>query len=298
MRWLNELDLFAGIGGIALGLRRAGLCRTVCYVENDPYAQKVLQARFADGELCHAPIWDDVRTFDGTQWRGVVDVVAGGFPCQDISVAGKGAGIHGRRSSLWSEMWRIICEIRPRIVFVENVPALLGRGLGRVLGDLAESGYDAKWDCIPAAAVGAPHRRDRVWIVAYSDSGGQPKPPGQKDLAGLRPNVADTKERAERAGLRTGKESDERRRRSGDSGGARETSDSECTRLAQREGAQGQRPHEAIAGGGRWTTEPNVGRVAHGVPARVDRLRCLGNAVVPQVVEWIGRRIKDSFMEV
>ena len=165
---MNELALFAGAGGGILGGHLLGW-KTVCAVERDAYAAGVLAQRQNDGLLPPFPIWSDVESFDGRVWRGVVDVVSGGFPCQDISLAGKGAGIaEGTRSGLWSEYARLIGELRPRYVIVENVAALLGRGLGRVLGDLAALGYDAEWHCIPASAVGAPHIRDRVWVVAYS----------------------------------------------------------------------------------------------------------------------------------
>jgi len=126
-------------------------------------------ARQNDGTFPPFPIWDDVRTFDGTPWNGVVDVVCGGFPCQDISAAGKGAGIDGSRSGLWGEMARIIGEIRPRFVFVENSPMLTSRGLGRVLGDLAEMGFDARWGVLGADHVGAQHKRERIWIFADAD---------------------------------------------------------------------------------------------------------------------------------
>lgn len=162
---LRELALFAGGGGGILGGHLLGW-RTVCAVEWDPYAASVLLARQNDGVLPPFPVWDDVRTFDGRPWRGRVDVVSGGFPCQDISVAGGGAGIDGERSGLWSEMARIIGEVRPRYAFVENSPALLTRGLGRVLGDLAALGYDCRWTVLGAADVGAPHKRDRFWLVA------------------------------------------------------------------------------------------------------------------------------------
>ncbi len=199
MKWL---DLFSGIGGFALGLERAGH-ETVAFCEIDPFCRKVLAKHWPA-----VPCYDDIRTLTagrlaadgiigmadasgigcgcGTHARREgpthqsewcvrcelsgprIDGICGGFPCQDISTAGKGAGIDGARSGLWSEYARLIGELRPRYVFVENVAALLGRGLGRVLGDLAALGYDAEWHCIPASAVGAPHRRDRVWIVAYA----------------------------------------------------------------------------------------------------------------------------------
>lgn len=167
-RRCNELALFAGAGGGILGSKLLGW-NTVCAVEIEEYARNVLIARQNDGMLQPFPIWDDVRTFDGKPWRGIVDVVSGGFPCQDISAAGKGDGIGGEKSGLWGEMARIIGEIRPRFAFMENSPMLASRGLGVVLGDLAEMGYDAEWGVLGARDVGAPHRRDRIWILAYAD---------------------------------------------------------------------------------------------------------------------------------
>jgi DNA (cytosine-5)-methyltransferase 1 len=169
---LNELHLFAGAGGGILAGQQLGH-RCVCAVEWEPYAQAVLVARQNDGSLPPFPIWDDVQTFDGRPWRGIVDIVAGGFPCQDISVAGKGAGIDGAKSGMWGHMARIIGEVRPRYVFVENSPALITRGLGRVLGDLAALGYDCRWTVLGAADVGAPHQRDRFWMVAHAMRNGQ-----------------------------------------------------------------------------------------------------------------------------
>ena len=166
---VNELALFAGAGGGILGGHLLGW-RTVCAVEVDPYARDVLLARQNDGCLPPFPVWDDVRTFDGRPWRGAVDVVSGGFPCQDISTNG-GAnrkGLAGDKSGLWREMARIIGEVRPRFAFVENSPALTFRGLGRVLGDLAELGFDAAWGVFSAADVGARHRRERIWIAAWN----------------------------------------------------------------------------------------------------------------------------------
>jgi DNA (cytosine-5)-methyltransferase 1 len=171
---MNELHLFAGAGGGILAGQLLGH-RCVCAVECEPYAQAVLVARQNDGAFPPFPIWDDVRTFDGRPWRGLVDIVAGGFPCQDISTAGQGAGIDGEQSGLWSEMARIVGEVRPRFVFVENSPALTSRGLGRVLGDLAALGFDARWGVLGAGHVGAPHQRDRIWIVANSKRYEQPR---------------------------------------------------------------------------------------------------------------------------
>ena len=221
---MRELALFAGAGGGILGGKLLGW-RTVCAVECDPYAASVLVARQNDGTLDPFPVWDDVRTFDGRPWRGIVDVVSGGFPCQDISAAGKGAGIDGERSGLWSEMARVVGEVRPRFVFVENSPAIVRRGLGRVLGDLTSMGYDSRWCCLSAAEVGAPHRRDRFWLVATDTS--RERHSSQKDEI--------------------------RSRRIG----------SELCNW--------------------WSSEPGLGRVAHGVAHRMDRLRCLGNGQVPAV---------------
>jgi DNA (cytosine-5)-methyltransferase 1 len=163
---MNELALFAGAGGGILGGTLIGF-RTVCAVEIEPYAASVLVARQNDRILPPFPIWDDVRTFDGKPWRGIVDVVSGGFPCQDISVCKKNAkGIDGERSGLWKEMARIICDVRPRFVFVENSPALLIRGFERVLGDLASMGYNARWGVLGAGAIGSVCEGERIWILA------------------------------------------------------------------------------------------------------------------------------------
>ncbi|MCO6437255.1 MAG: DNA cytosine methyltransferase [Phycisphaerae bacterium] len=176
---MNELHLFAGAGGGILAGQLLGH-RCVCAVEYEPYAQAVLVARQNDGTFPPFPIWDDVRTFDGRPWCGVVDVVAGGFPCQDISAAGNGNGIDGERSGLWREMARIVSEVRPRYVFVENSPLLVGRGLAVVLGDLADMGYDAQWFRLSASDCGAPHQRDRCWLVAHSDCLRELQPQGRE----------------------------------------------------------------------------------------------------------------------
>jgi DNA (cytosine-5)-methyltransferase 1 len=163
---MDELALFAGAGGGILGGKLLDW-NTVCAVEIEEYPRKVLLQRQRDGILGEFPIWDDITTFDGRPWRGAVDVISGGFPCQDISAAGKGAGIDGERSGLWREMARVVDEVRPRFVFVENSPMLTSRGLGAVLGDLAAMGYDARWCVLGADDAGAPHRRKRIWILAY-----------------------------------------------------------------------------------------------------------------------------------
>jgi DNA (cytosine-5)-methyltransferase 1 len=161
---MNELALFAGHGGGILGGILLGW-RTVCAVEIDAAARQRLMVRQDDGSLPPFPIWDDVSTFDGKPWAGLVDVISGGFPCQDISVAGKGAGLTGERSGLWRQFARIIREVRPRYVLVENSPALTARGLNIVLGDLAQMGFDARWGVLGAVHAGAPHKRERIWIV-------------------------------------------------------------------------------------------------------------------------------------
>ncbi len=168
---MNELALFAGAGGGLLGGKLLGW-RTVCAVEREAYAAQVLAQRQNDGSIEPFPIWSDVCSFDGKPGRGVVDVVSGGFPCQDISAAGKGAGIDGSRSSMWKQMARIIGEVRPRYSFVENSPMLVSRGLAVVISDLAALGYDAKWLCLSAEECGANHKRDRIWILATDTRNG------------------------------------------------------------------------------------------------------------------------------
>lgn len=168
---LNELSLFAGAGGGILCGCLLGW-KTICAVEIDAYCAGILVQRQNDGILPPFPIWDDVRTFSGNPWRGIVDVVSGGFPCQDISAAGKGAGIDGERSGLWREMARIIGEVRPRFAFVENSSKLTSRGLGRVLGDLAEIGYGCRYAVFPSWMAGAPQVGERIWILFSSDCKG------------------------------------------------------------------------------------------------------------------------------
>jgi len=165
MEKLQLLDLFSGIGGFSLGLEASGYFETVAFCEIDS-AKHLTLKRYWPGVI----IYEDIEVLSSERLRtdGVaVDAICGGFPCQDLSYSGKGAGLDGERSGLWREFARLIRELRPSVVFVENVTALLGRGMGVVLGDLASLGYDAEWHCIPASAVGAPHERDRVWIVAY-----------------------------------------------------------------------------------------------------------------------------------
>ena len=164
---MRELALFAGAGGGVLAAKRLGW-RTVCAVERDAYAATVLAQRQNERIFPPFPIWSDVSSFDGKPWRGRVDIISGGFPCQDISSAGNGVGITGEKSGLWREMARIVGEVLPQIVWVENSPLLVCRGLETVLRDFAKMGYDAKWGIVGAGHAGAFHKRDRIWIFAYS----------------------------------------------------------------------------------------------------------------------------------
>jgi DNA (cytosine-5)-methyltransferase 1 len=258
---MNELALFAGAGGGILGGHLLGW-RTVCAVEREPYAESVLLARQNDGVLPPFPVWDDVCTFDGRPWRGIVDVVSGGFPCQDISTAGKGAGIDGARSGLWSEMARIVGEVRPRYVFVENSPALVTRGLGRVLSDLAALGYDCRWTVLGAADVDAPHKRERIWIVADANGMRELQPQGGE---------CDQWGRIGNGGEDVADAASQRQQEPWHGNDAR-------YRPPHRSGETSNAFHDAG-----WPTEPDVGRMAHGIPARLERLSALGNAQVPRV---------------
>ena len=169
---MRELHLFSGAGGGILGGMLLGHT-TVCAVEIEPYCQDVLKARQRDEILPEFPVFGDIREFDGKPWRGKVDIVAGGFPCQDISSANsKAKGIGGARSGLWGEMARIISEVRPAFAFVENSPMLISRGLTRVLSDLAKMGYDSRWGIVGAHHVGLAHHRDRIWILAHTNRNG------------------------------------------------------------------------------------------------------------------------------
>lgn len=234
---LRVLDLFSGIGGFSLGLERAGM-ETVAFCEIDPFCRRVLAKHWPD-----VPIHHDVRALKATDVEAV-DVICGGFPCQDISNAGHRKGIGGERSGLWSEYARLIGEIRPSYVIVENVAALLGRGLGVVLGDLAALGYDAEWDCIPAAAVGALHYRDRLWITAY-------------------PNT--NRERPQRIG----------------------PAPVGAWREQQFAGLVQDQIQLSIPAG-------RLRSLSDRVPGRMGQLKGYGNAVVPQVVEILGKAIVEA----
>ena len=173
MEKLRVLDLFSGIGGFSLGLERTGGFETVAFCEIEEFPRRVLQKHWPD-----VPCYRDVRELTAERLAAdgiAVDVICGGFPCQDLSTSGTGLGLDGERSGLWREYFRLVCEIRPGFIIVENSPELLDGWLGQVVGPLAEVGYDAEWECIPASAVGAPHRRDRFWLVAYPSGWRQPQ---------------------------------------------------------------------------------------------------------------------------
>ena len=263
---MRVLDLFSGIGGFSLGLERAGF-QTVAFCEVAPYPRAVLARHWPS-----VPCYDDVRTLSATRLAAdgiAVDAICGGFPCQDISVAGLGAGLSGARSGLWWEFHRLISEIRPRVVIAENVAALRSRGLDEVLRSLAAVGYDAEWHTIPASSVGAPHRRDRVWIIAHPDRNAE--------------SASSINDEASRLSTLSGQGSDWRAAQS---------------RLGRV--ADGLSPvldqHRFEAEAARinaWPTtwEAGVPRVCGKIPMRRQRLSALGNAVVPQIPDLIGRAI-------
>ena len=280
---LRVLDLFSGIGGFSLGLERTGGFETVAFCEIEPFPRRVLAKHWPE-----VPCYDDVRTLTGARLAadGIagIDVITGGFPCQDLSSAGRRAGLgDGTRSGLYAEVLRLACDIRPRFIILENVAGLLsgpseqpGQWFGRVLGDLACIGYDAEWENIPASAVGAPHRRERVWIVAY------PAKVDDAELKGLHCSGQD--------------------RLPGDDGSILADPDNLHEQGQQSCGTDPQgwarsvlRPLGSRSYGNRWwEVEPDVGRVAHGVPDRAHRLAALGNSVVPQIPELIGRAILQA----
>jgi DNA (cytosine-5)-methyltransferase 1 len=300
--------LFAGIGGFDLGFQRAGF-EIKWQVEIDPFCRRVLEKHFPEAKR-----YKDVRTVGAADLERV-DVLCGGFPCQPHSVAGRRRGAEDERD-LWPAFARLVRELEPRWVVAENVPGLLsndaGRFFGGVLRDLAESGYDAEWDCLPASAFGAPHRRDRVWLVAYTGreqlrhESGRRSGSGGTDSALTRNNgatghVADADERrceverfAEPSRL-------EGARRDESDGCGALWKQHDATALADAGRITTQIPTPMVFAAEQipewdswWAVEPDVGRVAHGVPARVDRLRGLGNAIVPQIAEWIARRIREA----
>ena len=325
---MNELALFAGAGGGILGGHLLGW-RTVCAVEWEAYPASVLCARQNDGLLETFPIWDDVQTFRGEPWRGIVDVISGGFPCTDISAAGKGAGIDGEASGMWREMARIIHEVRPRYVFVENSPMLTSRGLGRVLGDLAAMGFDARWGVLGAADVGAPHQRDRIWIVAkwrgqlphaqhdrirWWEQQQESIKTTHRQMANPNPNVIgldESKTKRDRTHeqqicqneLNYGNEIRGEAIGCGEFGDEKEVADSTGIGLQgqgefeQPINSKTYRDWEAsqsanVRESNFWAIESNVCRVVNGMATRVDRIKALGNGQVPLCAATAWRILK------
>ncbi len=308
---MKVLDLFSGIGGFSLGLERAGF-ETVAFCEIEPFCRKVLKKHWPD-----VPIYNDVRelTFERLESDGItgIDVITGGFPCQDISVAGKQAGIEGERSGLWSECARLLGDIRPRYAIFENVTALIsgerGKWFERVLWDISQVGYDAEWHCIPASELGAHHHRDRVWIIAYPNGNSEPASALDAGKVWLSTNAAGPGDNrtSEETSCATKRQDWGQAKQSTIYGGLQSMADTSRNRL------QGQRQNWGVTGQARlcggawwdkikeistttagWEIEPDVGRVANGIPDRSHRLKGLGNAVVPQIPELIGRAIMET----
>lgn len=307
---MRVLDLFSGIGGFSLGLERAGM-KTVAFCEIEPFCRAVLRKHWPE-----VPCYDDVRelTADALCRDGIADieVICGGFPCQDVSLAGKRAGIAGERTGLWQEYRRLIGELRPRYVLAENVPGILSAGAGDVLRDLAALGYDALWECIPASAVGAPHRRDRWWLVAHANGrnasaerqqrGGEQRQQPEDGGVG---RMAD----ACCAGLEVVSEQSARHQCATSERG-RAIGDVANANGEQRDWSGVGRPRrraEPTDGSGsdfwadrewiyctdgKWRPiEPGTFPLAHGVPARLAKCRSASNAVVSKIPEIIGRAI-------
>lgn len=266
---MRELALFAGVGGGLLASRLLGW-KTVCAVETNRYCQDILLQRQRDGHLDLFPVWDDIKTFDGKPWQGQVDVVTGGFPCQDISSAGKGQGLSGARSGLVFEMLRIIGEVRPKFVFAENSPLLRTRGLGEILYQLDRLGYDARWGVLGARHVGANHGRKRTWIAAHTNNRGERTQPHNAEMGG-----AQTIEEVVK------KPSDTNRLRS-PSGGLHGRAKKEESNAYEPVQLCGQR------GDISWWDIPRFAGMDDGMANRVERVEATGNGQVPAVaaIAW------------
>ena len=274
---MKHLDLFSGIGGFALAARWMGW-ETVQFVEIDGFCQKVLNKNFPN-----VPIHGDIKTFDGTRYRGAVDILTGGFPCQPFSVAGKRRGKQDDRF-LWPEMFRIIGEIKPRWIVGENVTGILGLALDQVLIEMEDQGYRTELFVIPACAVNAPHRRDRIWILSYPESNGDKRisgsmarspGPAQKQDDGLQLN---------RQGKNGNNATNTHSKR------LSERQDETRKPGPERNGYQGK--IASVPDG--WITEPPICGADDGIPNRVDRIKSLGNAIVPQVAFEIFKAIETT----
>ncbi len=261
---MNGLDLFSGIGGNTLGLRQ--YIKTVAYCEADRHAQSVLLSRMGSSDIEYAPIWDDITTLKGSMFDVPIDIILGGFPCQDISIAGNGKGLEGERSGLFYEVCRLVEEIKPTFVFLENVPAIRTRGLREVVRELTNLGYDCRWTCVSAREVGAPHLRKR-WFLLARNSHGEGLESRNSESSVLKGE--DT--HARRICSSMADTYDERLE------GWKETGDSESQGALTFEHTK----RHAYLSGRYWATEPDVGRVVDGCPIRVDRIKRLGNGVVP-----------------
>lgn len=305
---MNELALFAGIGGGILGGILSGF-RTICAVETNKYCQTVLLQRQIDKILPYFPIWDDVRTFDGIKWRGIVDIITAGFPCQPFSLAGKRLQENDERN-MWPDTIRIIREVRPRFILLENVPGLLSSGYcQRIFTEITEAGYLFRWEIISAAEVGAPHLRKRLWITGVlSDTksvnqgrlpfGEEEKKPRPEllceDVSNSSSNRWDEMSN-ELVGSINRNRGQERKENSlenpGCEHGQSRSEEQGMLRRMHEDGQtcnQSERPDKT--NNGWWSTEPCVGRVANGVPYRNDRLKAIGNAQVPRVAAEAWRR--------
>ena len=357
----RTLDLFAGIGGFSLGLERTGGFKTVAFCEIDKKAQLVLKKHWPD-----VPIYEDIKDLTNERLQAdeiIPDVITGGFPCVDISVAGKGKGIVGDRSGLWSQMFRLIGDVRPTWAIIENVSALRSRGLTLVLQNLCEIGYMCEWHCIPAscAAIGAPHQRDRIWIIANPNNSGD-RTSQRRDMPKIREailqgwqehtlsepsgycEVENTVSKPDRNKPRessgqgwesteAGSKSLRQEDRTAGSNRTRTTGKDVADPMQQHETQRGECEITESQGGGGgteqgrsegdaerqrsirgtggdpcdelrvinktpradfWAVEPNFCRVAHGIPMRMERLKQLGNSVVPQIPELLGRAILST----
>lgn len=287
---LNGLDLFSGIGGISCSLR--GYVRPLAYCENDRFCQSVLLSKMQRGDLSKGPIWDDVRTLNKAVLPKI-DIMYGGFPCQDISIAGNGKGLAGERSGLVVEIFRLAYELRPSFIFLENVPAIRTRGLGRVVSTLSLIGYDCRWTIVSAAELGAPHLRKRWFLLAYSDGLGLREKQRKKLSKFKRQILADDDCEAQplappsdtAAMFGVTKFGNEPNR---DPKWIKKVANTDCERSQDGRSIELEKGFNQRTftkpercSGSWWETEPSVGRVADGIPHRVDRLRGLGNSVVP-----------------
>ena len=274
---LYGLDLFSGIGGITKALEQ--WVRPITYCESDRYAQGILLSRMASGDIRKAPIWDDVRTLHERVLPCTPDIIYGGFPCQDISVAGNGKGLDGERSGLFFEIVRLAEELKPQFLFLENVPAIRTRGLARVIEELIKVGYDCRWCMLSAAEIGANHKRERWFLLAYSNS---------DEYRGAKPGVIG--ETQNLSGVNRTKDSTSRiisgastiRTNSQHVADTDSQSKSGLSRRAQEKQSGIRTSSKQAIRNSWWAVEPNVGRVAHGIPNRLDRLKSLGNSVVPE----------------